>query len=96
MAFCLNTIIIKPEKDNPINNAISALTPIETDFTDHTGNNKLMVDASNALRGERNEVCKRIWGLRQSIGNVNDRITQLEGAKRFIDTQNIVDVIDND
>ena len=55
-----------------------------------------MVDASNALRGERNEVCKRIWGLRQSIGNVNDRITQLEGAKRFIDTQNIVDVIDND
>ena len=82
--------------DNPINNAISALTPIETAFTDHTGNNKLMVDASNALRGERNEVCKRIWGLRQSIGNVNDRITQLEGAKRFIDTQNIVDVIDND
>ena len=82
--------------DNPINNAISALTTIETEFTDHTGNNKLMVDASNALRGERNEVCKRIWGLRQSIGNVNDRITQLEGAKRFIDTQNIVDVIDND
>ena len=82
--------------DNPINNAISALTPIETAFTDHTGNNKLMVDAANALRGERNEVCKRIWGLRQSIGNVNDRITQLEGAKRFIDTQNIVDVIDND
>ena len=82
--------------DNPINNAISALTPIETAFTDHTGNNKLIVDAANALRGERNEVCKRIWGLRQSIGNVNDRITQLEGAKRFIDTQNIVDVIDND
>ena len=82
--------------DNTINDAKSRLTTVETSFTDHTGNNKLMVDASNALRGERNEVCKRIWGLRQSIGNVNDRITQLEGAKRFIDTQNIVDVIDND
>ena len=82
--------------DNTINDAKSTLTTVETSFTSHTGNNKLMVDASNALRGERNEVCKRIWGLRQSIGNVNDRITQLEGAKRFIDTQNIVDVIDND
>ena len=82
--------------DNTINDAKSRLTTVETSFTDHTGNNKLMVDASNALRGERNEVCKRIWGLRQSIGNVNDRITQLEGAKRFIDTQNVSDMIDND
>jgi hypothetical protein len=84
------------DSNTNISNAKSTLTTVETSFTDHTGNNKLMVDASNALRGERNEVCKRIWGLRQSIGNVNDRITQLEGAKRFIDTQNIVDVIDND
>ena len=79
-----------------ISNLVGIVSTVETSFTDHTGNNKLMVDASNALRGERNEVCKRIWGLRQSIGNVNDRITQLEGAKRFIDTQNIVNVIDND
>ena len=79
-----------------ISNLVGIVSTVETSFTSHTGNNKLMVDASNALRGERNEVCKRIWGLRQSIGNVNDRITQLEGAKRFIDTQNIVDVIDND
>ena len=79
--------------DNPINNAISALTPIETAFTDHTGNNKLMVDASNALRSERNEVCLRIWGLRQSIGNINDRITKLEGVRSFIDDTNVQKVV---
>ena len=82
--------------DNPINNAISALTPIETAFTDHTGNNKLMVDAANALRSERNEICLRIWGLRQSIGNVNDRITKLEGVRSYIDNQNVLNVIDNE
>jgi len=82
--------------DNTINNAVGILSTKETEFLSHTGNNKLMVDASNALRGERNEVCKRLWGLRQSIGNVNDRITQLEGAKAYIDNQNIVDVVDND
>ena len=79
--------------DNPINNAISAMTPIETAFTDHTGNNKLMVDASNGLRSERNEVCLRIWGLRQSIGNINDRITKLEGVRSFIDDTNVQKVV---
>ena len=79
--------------DNPINNAISALTPIETAFTDHTGNNKLMVDAANSLRSERNEVCLRIWGLRQSIGNINDRITKLEGVRSFIDDTNVQKVV---
>ena len=87
LAACDSTV------DNPINNAISALTPIETAFTDHTGNNKLMVDASNALRSERNEVCLRIWGLRQSIGNINDRITKLEGVRSFIDDTNVQKVV---
>ena len=79
--------------DNPINNAISAMTPIETAFTDHTGNNKLMVDATNGLRSERNQICLRIWGLRQSIGNCNDRITKLEGVKAYIDNSNVQDVV---
>ena len=79
--------------DNTINNAIGILTTKEAAFTDHTGNNKLMVDASNALRSERNEVCLRIWGLRQSIGNINDRITKLEGVRSFIDDTNVQKVV---
>ena len=79
-----------------ISNAIGIVSTVETSFTNHTGNNKLMVDATNGLRSERNEICKRIWGLRQSIGQANDRITSLEGVKSFIDKQNVLDVIDND
>jgi len=82
--------------DNTINDAKSRLTTVETSFTDHTGNNKLMVDATNGLRSERNEICKRIWGLRQSIGQANDRITSLEGVKSFIDKPKVLKVIDND
>ena len=79
--------------DNAINDAKSTLTTVETSFTDHTGNNKLMVDATNGLRSERNQICLRIWGLRQSIGNCNDRITKLEGVKAYIDNSNVQDVV---
>ena len=84
------------DSNTKISNAIGIVSTVETSFTNHTGNNKLMVDATNGLRSERNEICKRIWGLRQSIGQANDRITSLEGVKSFIDKQNVLDVIDND
>ena len=84
------------DSNTKISNAIGIVSTVETSFTNHTGNNKLMVDASNALRSERNEVCLRIWGLRQSIGNVNDRITKLEGVRSYIDNQNVLNVIDNE
>ena len=66
------------DSNTKISNAIGIVSTVETSFTNHTGNNKLMVDAANALRSERNEICLRLWGLRQSLGNVNDRITKLE------------------
>ena len=84
------------DSNTKISNAIGIVSTVETSFTDHTGNNKLMVDATNGLRSERNEICKRIWGLRQSIGQANDRITSLEGVKSFIDKPKVLKVIDND
>ena len=79
-----------------ISNAVGIVSTKETSFTDHTGNNKLLVDATNGLRSERNEICLRIWALRQSIGQVNDRITKLEGVKAYIDKPKVLNVIDND
>ena len=81
------------DSNTKISNAIGIVSTVETAFTDHTGNNKLLVDATNSLRSERNQVCLRIWGLRQSIGNVNDRITKLEGVKKYIKTQQVEDVV---
>ena len=79
--------------DNPINNAVSSLTTIENSFNDEDGRHKLMINASNGLRSERNEICKRIWGMRQSLGQINDRITNLEGVDAYIKDQTIRDLI---
>jgi hypothetical protein len=81
------------DSNTKISNAIGIVSTVETSFTDHTGNNKLLVDAANSLRSERNEVCLRIWGLRQSIGQVNNRITKLEGVKKYIKTQQVEDIV---
>ena len=43
-----------------------------------------MIDATNALRGERNDLCLRIWGQRQSIGQLNQRINRLENLRGYI------------
>jgi hypothetical protein len=79
--------------DNPINDSISSLTTIENSFNDEDGKHKLMINASNGLRSERNEICKRIWGMRQSLGQVNDRITNLEGVDAYIKEQTIRNLI---
>ena len=43
-----------------------------------------MIDATNALRGERNDICMRIWGNRTAIGDLNNKITQLESLRGYI------------
>ena len=79
--------------DNTINNAIGILTTKEDAFNDEDGKHKLMINAANGLRSERNEICKRIWGMRQSLGQVNDRITNLEGVDAYIKEQTIRNLI---
>ena len=79
--------------DNTINNAIGILTTKEDAFNDEDGKHKLMINAANGLRSERNEICKRIWGMRQSLGQVNDRITNLEGVDAYIKEQTIRNII---
>ena len=69
------------------------MTTIENSFNDEDGRHKLMINASNGLRSERNEICKRIWGMRQSLGQVNDRITNLEGVDAYIKEQTIWNLI---
>ena len=80
--------------DNPINNAIGILTTREASFTDQDGRNKTMVDATNALREERNDLCKRIWGNRTAIGDLNNKITRLESLRGYIEDETIEDIID--
>jgi|LUMU01.1.fsa_nt_gb hypothetical protein len=80
--------------DNPINNAIGILTTKEASFTDQDGRNKTMVDATNALREERNDLCMRIWGNRTALGDLNNKITRLESLRGYIEDQTIKDIIE--
>ena len=80
--------------DNPINNAIGILTTKENSFTEEDGKNNLLVDATNALREERNELCMRIWGSRTAIGDLNNKITRLESLRGFINMETIEDIIE--
>jgi len=56
----------------------------ETAFIADGGNISLKVNASNALRLERNEYYLRIWGLRQSIGKENEEIDRYDALKTYI------------
>jgi len=80
--------------DNTINNAIGILTTRETAFTDEDGRNKTMVDATNALRGERNDLCMRIWGNRTALGDLNQKITRLESLRGYIEDETIEEIIE--
>ena len=80
--------------DNDINNAIGILTTKETSFTDEDGRNNLLVDATNALREERNELCMRIWGNRTAIGDLNNKITRYESLRGFINMETIEDIVE--
>jgi len=80
--------------DTPITTAIGILTTKEASFTDEDGRNNLLVDATNALREERNELCMRIWGNRTAIGDLNNKITRLESLRGFINMETIEDIIE--
>ena len=80
--------------DNTINNALSIVTTKEAAFTNEDGRNKTMVDATNALREERNELCMRIWGSRTAIGDLNNKITRLESLRGYIEDETIEEIIE--
>jgi len=67
-----------------ISDAIAIVNTSETSFYSKDGLHKQMIDATNALRGERNDLCLRIWGQRQSIGQLNQRINRLENLRGYI------------
>ena len=82
------------DSNTKISNAIGILTTKEDSFTNQDGRNKTMVDATNALRGERNELCMRIWGNRTALGDLNNKITRLESLRGYIQDETIEVIIE--
>jgi len=82
------------DSNTNISNAIGILTTKEASFTDQDGRNKIMVDATNALRAERNDFCMRIWGNRTALGDLNNKITRLESLKGYIEDETIEEIVE--
>ena len=80
--------------DNPITTAIGIVTTVENSFTDDDGKHKVMIDAANGLRARRNEMYLSIWGMRQSIGGLNEDITKLEGVDAYIKNETIEGIVE--
>tara|TARA_R100000152_G_C6768315_1_gene193784 strand:- start:59 stop:1891 length:1833 start_codon:yes stop_codon:yes gene_type:complete len=74
--------------------AVGIVSTKEEDFLSNDGLNKLRIDAANALREEKSEICMRIWGNRQALGDLNNKITRLESLKGYIMKESIQDLID--
>ena len=81
--------------DNPVNNAIADVAAKEASFNDQEGRNKLLVDASNALRKERNEICMRIWGNRTALGSVNKEMGRLHSLRNFIGISTVENILND-
>ena len=79
--------------ETSISDAIGIVTTTEVSFNDQEGRNKIIVDAANALREERNELCMRIWGNRTAIGDLNNKITRYESLRGYIGITTIEDII---
>ena len=77
-----------------ISDAIAIVNTSETSFYSKDGLHKQMIDATNALRGERNDLCMRIWGNRTAIGDLNNKITRLESLRGFINMETIEDIVE--
>jgi hypothetical protein len=72
--------------NNLVNSAVSNQATIESSISSN------IKDAANAMRNERNEYALRIWGMRQSIGNQNNEIDDLEALDAYLDqTSSIID-----
>jgi len=79
--------------ETSISDAIGIVTTTEVSFNDREGKNKIIVDAANALREEKTELCMRLWGNRTAIGDLNNKITRLESLRGYIGITTIEDII---
>lgn len=70
-------------QDATLSTKIGIASAKENAFTAN-GDVNLKINASNALRLERNEYYLRTWGLRQSIGKENEEIDRYDSLRAYI------------
>jgi len=80
--------------ENGITSSLGISSTRETDFNGVESETQLKIDASNALRTERNDISIQIFGIRKIIGEENNRIDKLEQLGTYIRNTTIRDLVE--
>ena len=80
--------------EDAITDALGISSTRETALISQEADTLLKLDASQALRDERNDVSIQIFGIRKIIGEENDKVDKLERLKVFLDNSTITDVVE--
>jgi hypothetical protein len=82
-----------PTQETNLTNAINARDLKEAEFANELGEFNILLQASSALRNERDVFNSRIWGLRQSIGGEIDEIDRYSALETYIESSTVNNII---
>jgi hypothetical protein len=82
-----------PTQETNLTNAINIRNAKEAEFASELSDFSILLQASSALRNERDIFNSRIWGLRQSIGGEIDEIDRYSALETYIESSTVNNII---
>jgi len=82
-----------PTQETNLTNAINIRNAKEAEFASELSDFNILLQASSALRNERDVFNSRIWGLRQSIGGEIDEIDRYSALETYIESSTVNNII---
>jgi len=81
---------------NTLTEKLGISSTSETAFLAESGDNNILIDATNALRAQRNdEYSIRIWGMRQALTKLNEEVDVQIRLKDVLGVSTALNIIDN-
>ncbi|MGA1047181.1 MAG: hypothetical protein ACO3UU_04170, partial [Minisyncoccia bacterium] len=82
-----------PTQETNLTNAINIRNAKEAEFASELSDFSVLLQASSALRNERDIFNSRIWGLRQSIGGEIEEIDRYSALETYIESSTVNNII---
>ena len=79
--------------NDAIDDAIAALDAAETELNGKNSDNLVLLEASNALRLERNQIQLGIHGMRKVLSNLNEELDRFKSLQGKTQKENVSDVV---
>ena len=79
--------------EDEITNQLGISSTKETALTAQDGDNNLLLESVQALRGQRNQLQLGIHGIRKVLGTLNEEADKLESLQRLIGITTVSDIV---